>query len=217
MMELIKELRHPDSPRVLNAYMVGRLLTGSSATKARKVAQASEAGLIIKVRAGLYMNSFSKPAVALAECAGWIRPGCVVSLQTVLGDAGILHNYTPDVFAVLGTEIMTSGGSLRSHQGWFHFKRLSPRYQYAGRTEDRFDMAATTYERATPEKALMDWIALGKSPRSTMTPPPPMDIEFDDFDQGRLERLSRACGFDGELDALRKAHEGAWRERELSG
>jgi hypothetical protein len=76
--------------------------------------------------------------------------------------------------------------------GTFRFFAM-PAYlndERAGRLEDiqdtRFD-----YRRATPEKALLDWIYLGASPRIRMTRPP-FDLNTDEFDVRRLKRLARA-------------------------
>ncbi|TAM76563.1 MAG: hypothetical protein EPN46_08390 [Candidimonas sp.] len=58
--------------------------------------------------------------------------------------------------------------------------------------EDVFDLRFH-YRRATSEKALMDWIYLGHSHRSTLRPPP-LDIEVERLNLPRLKRLSRGMG-----------------------
>ena len=45
------------------------------------------------------------------------------------------------------------------------------------------------YPRATPEKALLDWIYLGDSPRTKLAPPP-LDIDLERLDKRRLKRLA---------------------------
>jgi hypothetical protein len=47
------------------------------------------------------------------------------------------------------------------------------------------------HPRATPEKALLDWIYLGESPR-TKTAGPPLDTDLDRIDKWRLRRLAKA-------------------------
>ena len=49
------------------------------------------------------------------------------------------------------------------------------------------------YPRATPERALLDWIYLGASVRSRLSLPP-FDIQMHQMNQPRLKRLTRAMG-----------------------
>ena len=52
----------------------------------------------------------------------------------------------------------------------------------------RFD-----YVRASPEKALLDWIYLGVSSRSRMTRPP-LDLETRPLNAARLKRVAKRMG-----------------------
>ena len=54
------------------------------------------------------------------------------------------------------------------------------------------------YPRATSEKALLDWIYLGASPRTKLSGPP-LDIDLDRLDTARLTRLSRRMNLASEL------------------
>jgi hypothetical protein len=85
---------------------------------------AAEGKILKPVREGAYLNGMSFPEVALAEAASVIRTGAVVSLQSVLGDAGVLNNPTPDVTCVMATTApSTSGGTVRSISGpYFSFR-----------------------------------------------------------------------------------------------
>ncbi len=47
-----------------------------------------------RVVRGLYLNDLINPPAQLSEAAVWLRPGAVISLQTVLGDSGVWNNYT---------------------------------------------------------------------------------------------------------------------------
>jgi len=58
----------------------------------------------------------------------------------------------------------------------------------AGGVEDRMDLDVL-YPRASPEKALLDWIYLGASPRTKLAPPP-LDVDFAGLDKRRLKRLT---------------------------
>jgi hypothetical protein len=65
------------------------------------------------------------------------------------------------------------------------------------RLEDFRDLAHE-YERASPEKAFLDMLYLGRSPRSRMQPPPE-DIEFKRLGPARLRRLARAMKLEDAL------------------
>jgi hypothetical protein len=58
--------------------------------------------------------------------------------------------------------------------------------------EDRMDLDVK-YPRATPEKALLDWLYLGAS-RYSKIAGPPLDLELERLDASRLRRLARAMG-----------------------
>ena len=58
------------------------------------------------------------------------------------------------------------------------------------------------YPRATPEKALLDWLYLGASKYSKIAGPP-LDLELKRLDAARLRRLARAMGLTEELAAWR--------------
>jgi hypothetical protein len=62
----------------------------------------------------------------------------------------------------------------------------------AGALEDCFDLDVS-YPRATPEKALLDWIYLGASPRTKLSGPP-LDIDLAKLNMARLRRLAKAMG-----------------------
>ena len=68
-----------------------------------------------------------------------------------------------------------------------------------GALEDFRDMRFD-YQRATPEKALLDMIHLGASPRSRMTRPP-FDIEYEQLDRAKVRRLARRMEMQTLLDA----------------
>ena len=56
------------------------------------------------------------------------------------------------------------------------------------------------HPRATPEKALCDWLYLGASPRSTLRAPP-LDLELDKLNKARLRRIVSAMGIKPVFDA----------------
>ena len=71
----------------------------------------------------------------------------------------------------------------------------------AGNIGDVQDLAHA-YPRATPERALLDWIYLGRSKRSRL-PMPPLDIQLGGMSLSRLNRLAKAMGV---VDAWRNWH-----------
>ena len=67
------------------------------------------------------------------------------------------------------------------------------------------------YPRATPERALLDWVYLGASGRSRLSLPP-FDIQLHEKNQPRLKRLARQMGITRqwtEWHARWKSHQGA--------
>ena len=158
--------------------------------------------MLRRVVRGLYLNRLTHPPAQLAEAAVWLRPGAVVSLQTVLGDAGVWNNYTGWVTAAvpLSPRYATpSLGRLETAGGTFLFRGLPERVLEAGLEEERL-AAEVTYRRATPEAALLHWLYLSHSPRSRMSPPPP-DLQLDALDLRKLRRLAAAMKLGDELES----------------
>ena len=193
--DFLQFLRKPRAPRVLTTAMIAKATGRPPTSVARLVARAQDLALITPVRNGLFLNALAYPRPRLAEAVGWVRTGAVVSLHTVLGDAGVLNNPTTHVYALIPMNAPTNAtGEVRSASGArFIFRRMPARILVAGAIEDRLE-AGATYLRATPEKALLDWLYLGRSPRSTLTPPPAHDIDIEMLDRERLERLALAMG-----------------------
>lgn len=195
--DFLQFLRRREAPRVLTTAMIAKATGRPRASVARLIARASDVKLITPVRGGLFLNTLAHPRPRLAEAAGWVRTGAVVSLHTVLGDAGVLNNPTGHVYALLPMDAPTNASSeVRSAGGArFIFRRMPERVLVAGARADRLE-AGVAYLRATPEKALLDWLYLGRSPRSTLTDPPAHDIDLDLLDPARLTRLAQAMGLE---------------------
>lgn len=197
-------LAEPTALRVLDKRSIVRLATGaqpdiSEPSVERWIHEATYAGRLQRVSRGLYLNHLIDPPAQLSEAAVWLRPGCVISLQTVLGDAGVWNNYTDWVTAVvpLSRRYTTpSLGRLETSAGTFVFRGISETIVEAGREEDRL-VPRITYRRATPEAALLHWLYLANSPRSHMSPPP-QDLDLGPLDARRLNRLARVMQL-GEL------------------
>jgi hypothetical protein len=191
-------LAEPTALRVLDKVSIVRLArdarTGvSDPTVERWIQEAVSANRLQRVVRGLYLNRLISPPAQLCEAAVWLRPGAVISLQTVLGDAGVWNNFTDWVTAVvpLSPRYTTpSLGRLETAAGIFVFRGLPEAVLEAGREVDRL-VSGTTYRRATPEAAFLHWLYLSNSPRSGMSAPP-LDLELAALEFRRLKRLSQA-------------------------
>ena len=169
----------------------------ASATFTRWLASLVAVGKLQPVTRGVYLNRYAGPAVHAAEAAQYLRRGAVVSLAWVLERSGALNNSGDTVTCVVpmarGWAPPKVGEQLTSSSS-FRFYGMPQHVMLAGsgRIEDVQDLAYG-YPRATPERALMDWIYLGSSVRSRLPLPPP-DIDLREMSLTRLSRLARAMG-----------------------
>lgn len=195
-----------DAPRVLTVPMITAALTHKRRRPARGtvfrwIRVQTENGGLRPVTRGLYLNQLARPLPTIAEAAGYIRSGAIVSLQIVLGDAGITNNYSDIVTSVLPIRAGNASSSRKVIAGKaeFRFHAMPVRLlnEDAGALEDRMDLDVT-YARATPEKALLDWIYLGASPRTHLSGPP-LDIDIDRIDSAKLTRLATRMNLKSEL------------------
>jgi hypothetical protein len=70
----------------------------------------------------------------------------------------------------------------------------------AGDVEDRLDLTrSAAHPHSTAEKALLDWLYLATSARSTLAPPAPHDIDMDQLDRARLKRLAKSMALEDTL------------------
>jgi hypothetical protein len=207
-------LAEPNALRVLDKPSIVRVARSvqpevSEPSVERWIQEAISANRLQRVLRGLYLNRLITPPAQLGEAAVWLRPGALVSLQTVLGDAGIWNNFTDWVTAVvpLSPRYATpSLGRVETNAGTLVFRGLPESKLEAGREEDRL-VSGITYRRATPEAALLHWLYLADSPRSRMAEPP-LDLDLESVDSRRLARLSKAMGLKELLDS--------WRSRNRS-
>lgn len=152
---------------------------------------------------GLYLNQLAAPRPLAAEAAGFIRTGAIVSLQTVLGEAGITNNFPDLVTSVIPHDRghVSSVRPVKAADIEFRFHSMPVRLlnEQAGELEDRLDVDFK-YLRATPEKALLDWLYLGASPFSKIAGPP-LDIEIERLQTSRLRRLAQSMELVEQLKA----------------
>lgn len=219
--QLLQILRDPECPRVLTPVDLQQWLAMSQielteATLKRWLAKMREGGLIKPVRRGLYLNALAEPPVQADEAASHIRRGAIVSLQKVLGDTGVLNNFTSWVTCVLALPpdkkrdqrnafgfAQPSTGKVETQVGVFSFQAIPFTLVYqAGVLDDCLE--PLPYPRATPEKAFLDWLYLGSTLRSQMSSPP-LDLDFERLNQARMARLARGMGLADELHQWKTA------------
>lgn len=210
---LQQQLALADAPPVLTRDLLKRY--SQSLNDGKPIAESSltywKTSMVRKenlriVQRGLFLNKFRAKNGTLADACFWSYPDAVVSLNTVLGDSGVLNNPSIVVTAVVpfdqGEHPPARLGRKITPAGTLHFFGLPRQILQAGKTEDRLDSSGL-YEhlRATPEKALLDWIYLGASPRSRRQLPTNSDIDIQMLDRRRLMRLAKAAGMADELRA----------------
>jgi hypothetical protein len=183
----------------------------SRASVARWIRDLLEGKKLQAVTRGLYLNRLGHRDANAAEAAHWIRRGAVLSLSWVLEQADVMNNFSDTYTCIIPTEPGWIVPSLTRRnipgigQFRFHALRVDLVDEAAGKLEDVFDLRFN-YRRAMPEKALLDWIYLGHSHRSTLSAPP-LDIEVGRLDARRLKRLAKGMG----MSALYEQWLSDWR------
>jgi hypothetical protein len=195
-----------EAPRVLTIPMLTAILADRRKPPARNtvfrwVRDQVASGVLRPMTRGLYLNQLAAPRPLAAEAAGFIRTGAIVSLQTVLGEAGITNNFPDLVTSVIPHDRghVSSVRPVKAADIEFRFHSMPARLlnEQTGEPEDRLDVDSK-YPRATPEKALLDWLYLGASPYSKISRPP-LDLEIERLDASRLRRLARSMELVEEL------------------
>lgn len=169
----------------------------SRPTFERWLQEAVQAGKLRKIRAGIFLNSAGNANVSPAVAAGLIRRSAIPSLSWVLEQNWILNNFgdviTCTVPMAPGLQVPNLT-AVKTPWGTFQFRAMPWRLHEldALPVEDWRDNRYA-HPRATPEKALCDWLYLGASGRSTLRAPP-LDLEWDKFNKARLRRIVSAMG-----------------------
>src|SRR5271156_2817745 len=99
-------LAEPNALRVLDTASIIQLAENvrrdiSRPSVERWIQEAVSANRLQRVVRGLYLNRLITPPAQLSEAAVWLRAAAIISLQTVLGDAGVWNNFTDWVTAVV--------------------------------------------------------------------------------------------------------------------
>lgn len=195
-----------NAPRVLTVPMIAAVLANRRKLPARNtlfrwIREQTESGALRQVTRGLYINQLARPLPTAADAAGFVRGGAIVSLQTVLGEAGVTNNYSDIVTCVVpySKDQRPSVRPVKAERIEYRFHAMPARFldEHAGQLEDRMDLDCK-YPRATPEKALLDWIYLGASARTKIAGPS-FDIDAGRLKKARLHRLAKAMSLQAKL------------------
>lgn len=211
-----RALMQHDSPSVMKTAMLhtfvcaGREDAPSPASFSRWVAEMALQGKLREVIKGVYLNQLGHRDVSPAAASHWVRHRSVVSLSWVLEQTHITNNFGDTVTCVIPTEPGWPNpqiGDRKTAAGTFRFFAMPAHLvdERAGKLADIRDLRFD-YPRATPEKALLDWIYLGASHRSRMTRPP-YDLDLDSLNMPRLKRVAKAMGVTSLLDEWLRQYE----------
>lgn len=146
------------------------------------VKQWESTGSLKKVRKGVWLNAEKKPAGALDDVLALARPGAVNSLHSVLGACGAHNNPSIMAFGVCPSDEPPRelpGVSTRLGQMRF-FSLPEAFFEEAGAGGPW--RASSKRPSFAPEKALLDWIFLGRAESCSLPEPNPSDIDLDMLD-----------------------------------
>jgi len=194
-------------PALARAASIARGVPVPKATLHLWVTDALARKRLLSVVRGLYLNRFTSPPGRLADAVPLLRRDAVVSLHSALDEAGAYNNPPAGVTAVVPLD---SGperprvGRISTAQGMVFIRAMPRRLVEAGEIEDRLDLdRSMMHPQASPEKALLDWLYLAQSPRSSLTAPALHDVDMESLDGAKLIRLAEAMNLEDTLEAWR--------------
>ena len=206
---LIPALQGVEAPRVLSAsklisFAKERLGIDLPETTANyNLSSLTRDGLLKNPTRGVYLNMLADPQPTIQELAPHLRAGSVLSLQTVLGQSGVLNNPTPWVTCIVPrSETSKIAGKMTVGGTVFSFSSMSRDAMCESAPEIALQ-PYTAIPTATPEKALLDWLYLAKHSRK-WSEPPMFDIDIDMLDDIAMTKLSRMMGIENEWNEAKK-------------
>lgn len=213
---LERQLSEPDAPAAVTLGALSRAAGIARGTEVPDrtlqawITDAMARDRLAPVVRGLYLNRFASPPGRLADAVPHVRRDAVVSLHTALDEAGAYNNPPHGVTAIVPLDVGPTRprvGKVTTAQGPVYVRAVPRRILEAGALEDRLDLdRGRAHPRATPEKALLDWLYLARSPRSTLSPPSLQDVEIDELNKARLRRLAKAMGLEQTLARWREGN-----------
>lgn len=222
----LSALSQDHAPRVFNREELSDFLKAEDClpeprTLLRGLREWEQMGLAERVVRGLYLNKRANPMPLPYEAVAKMREGTVLSLHSVLGQAGVLNNPThwltvvvPNTATKGPTEIALENGSILKLA--YMQPELLPTSKDAW-YKDAIEPYAHA-QTATPEKALLDWLYLASSARGgdRWTLPPMHDLDLSSLNEDRLDRLAKHMKVELNLQELRQAYEAEKPRVELS-
>ncbi|MCA3268136.1 MAG: type IV toxin-antitoxin system AbiEi family antitoxin domain-containing protein [Azospirillum sp.] len=188
-----------DAAPVFNQFELDRIVEAVGAARGisraslfRTIDRAIASGMLERLCRGVYLNLRRRTKAKYADATEYVRPGAVVSLQTVLGDAGLLDNFTTDMVTcvVPRPHERTSVTVPRGIRNFFFNVMAEP----AALPEMGFPILdGEGYKRATPELAFCHWLYLSLQPRSEMTAPS-FEIDMDRMSMKKIRAISEKIG-----------------------
>jgi len=210
-LSLIGALSHPHAPGALSRLEIFELARRARPTLSGGALQNLLTDLcgcraLGRMRHGVYLNTSRSPKPRIEEALRIVRPKAVVSLGSALGESGAANNPSREVLAILPrgdvgvcldpVELLPTERA--------RFFSLRAESMLPG-DADAWN-AQSPFAAFTPEKSLLDWLALGGNGRSCL-PVPPNDIDLDSLDVPKLLRLSSKLNMDAPLlEWVNKAH-----------
>ena len=171
----------------------------SSATSRLLVGHLIRAQALRRVTQGTYLNRRTLPPAELYEAAPVIRTGAVLSLNSVLGEVGVINNPSRIVTCILPTSKLKSPklGELKTEAGMFRFYGLAEHF-FPANAEDEREMLQPGRPCAVfrPEAAILQWLHLASLKRSTLGELP-LDVDLELLDLELLARLAERLDLRG--------------------
>ena len=189
----------------LRDWLAVRFPEAGASALAACVRDLCDSGLLRRVTRNVVLNTLRTPAAPAQSAACLIRRGAVVSLQTVLGEAGFLNNPAVETTAVVPASFSQRVG-LEESSGGFRFRfRALPDHMFPDEGDASCFDPRKKWPCFRPEKALVDWLRLSSPKSRSDMAPPPVDSDESALDADRLESLAERFGVAAEL--------ADWRER----
>ncbi len=190
---------------VLNQFEIDRIVEAVGATRGtsraslfRTIDRAIANRMFERLCRGVYLNLRRQPKASYADATEYVCPGAIVSLQTVLGDAGVLDNFTTDMVTcvVPRPQEKTSVTVPRDIRNFTFNVMAAP----AALPEMGFPiLTGEGYRRATPELAFCHWLYLSLQPRSEVTSPS-LEIDTGRMAMKKVRAIAEKIGIGHELE-----------------
>lgn len=164
------------------------------------------AGLLRRVRKGVWLNAQRKPAGTLDDVLSLARAGAVNSLHSVLGACGAHNNPSIMAFGVCPSdEPPRELAGVSTRLGQMRFFAL-PRAFFEDPSHGGSWRAPSKRPAFAPEKALLDWIFLGRAETCSLPEPNPSDIDLDMLDLGKAAKWAKQLSMGDKLASWLARH-----------